>query len=62
MRDWVISEKKHTGGGVAEGMEFLNKMWNFQGPTKRIYRSDQEKTICVISTSLGYKPWNFKGV
>ena len=58
----LFQKKKHTGGGVAEDMEFLNKMWKFQGPRKGIYRGDQEKIICGISTSLGYRPWNFKGV
>ena len=33
-------------------MEFLNKMWKFQGqPRKGIYRGDQEKIM-----------WNFLGV
>ena len=27
---------------------------------KGIYRGDQEKS-CGIFTSLGYRPWNFKG-
>ena len=41
--------KKHTGGeGVTEDMEFLNKIWKFQGPRKGIYRGDQEKIM-----------WNF---
>ena len=48
MRDCVISEKKHTGGGVAEGMEFLNKMCKLKESRKGIHRDDQEKIM-----------WNF---
>ena len=47
------------GGGVVEDMEFLNKMCKLKGSRKGIHRDDQEK---IMSTSLGYSPWNFQGV
>ena len=36
------------GGGegrVAEGMEFLNKMWKFQGPRKGIYQGSRNNHV-----------------
>ena len=36
------------GGGVAEDMEFLNKMCKLKGSRKGIHRDDQEKIM-----------WNF---
>ena len=33
-------------------MEFLNKMWKFQGPRKEINRGDQEKIMWNFHESL----------
>ena len=48
----LFQKKKHiykwgvgSGGGVAEDMKFLNKMWKLKEPRKRIHRGDQEKIM-----------------
>ena len=41
-------------------MEFLNKCGNSRGQKKE-FTGVIKKKSCGISTSLGYRPWNFKG-
>ena len=44
-----------AGGGVAENMKFLNKMWKLKGPRKGIHRGDQENVEFprVLDRGLG---------
>ena len=44
-KDIYASGEWGVGGGVAEDMKFLNKMWKLKEPRKVIHRGDQEKVM-----------------